>query len=602
MFWKTPSGILISEETKEKPYCQYYHSMIVLFLCPLVEVNHCVSKSLHCYSQEILGNKMMDINEFVERNQNEILDIFEKISFEEASTKFSEKIQDVLENTFGYTNFRGNQREAILSILSLHDSFVLMPTGGGKSLCFQIPALLFPGVTLVISPLIALMEDQVSALKKLNVPAEVLSSSSVSNEIEGILRDIQSNRPSIKLLYVTPERIATPRFSKIINSMKQKNTISFVAIDEAHCISSWGVGFRPTYRKLDVFKRIFEIPVMALTATATHKVRNDIVTSLRMEEPNTYATSFDRPNISYFVKYKDEFHDRDEVIDDIEKFVLNKIGECGIIYCHKREDCDYVSYTLRSKGVNIDSFHGSVSAQKKKRLLESWTDGKVHIIASTIAFGMGIDKSNVRFVIHYTIPKSFEGFYQQSGRAGRDGEPSVSIVYYSIEDESNLEYLVSIPDKSKNNAANEKRKEIKLSALREVVRYCTSKGCKRKRLLSYFGESQVECNNGCDWCINKRDVEERLLRLGGEEVLPEITPPINSEKSSSELSRYSKREISSTISKVGIKRGTRRGMKRKKTDTTENEPRVSRGGSKRKKKKFIPPKRIDGGIPKKRKL
>eukprot|EP00891_Asterochloris_glomerata_P002351 jgi/Astpho2/2351/gw1.00044.127.1_t len=371
-----------------------------------------------------------------------------------------------------------------------------MPTGGGKSLCYSLPACMVRGVVLVVSPLIALMQNQVESLKSKGVAAEYLSSTKTEAERRGTLMQLQTNTPSIKLLFVTPELLATNSFTSILSKLQMRKAISLLAVDEAHCISSWGHDFRPAYRRLAAVRRILPgVPVMALTATATVKVQEDVIASLGLQDALMLVSSFNRPNIMYKVRYLTS-----QAADPVPAVQW----PCCIIYTLRRETADEVAAALESKamhalyaGIPCASYHAGLSSSLRAQTLQDWSSGKCPIVAATIAFGMGVDKADVRFVFHLNLPKSLEAFYQESGRAGRDGELAHSILFYSISDRDFLTWLVQ-----KEHGRQSKKRKLGTSGEMQVVAYCTLEACRRAFVLQYFGEtlSAGACNKGCDWC------------------------------------------------------------------------------------------------------
>lgn len=352
-----------------------------------------------------------------------------KISGKEALVK-------LLRWHFGHSEYRGKQLEAIEAVLSGRDCFCLMPTGGGKSICYQIPALAKPGIVLVVSPLIALMENQVMALKEKGVAAEYLSStqtSEVRNKIQG---ELESGNPAMRLLYVTPELIATTGFMAKLTKLHARGLLNLIAIDEAHCISTWGHDFRPSYRKLaSLRKRLPDIPMLALTATAVPKVQVDVIESLNMENPLVLKSSFNRPNIYYEVRFKDLLSDPYVDLTDL----IKSCGDvCGIVYCLERATCDDLASHLSKNGISCAAYHAGLNNKLRSSVLDDWISAKTQVVVATVAFGMGIDRKDVRIVCHFNIPNSMVSFYQESGRAGRDQQPSRSVLYYGIDDRKKM--------------------------------------------------------------------------------------------------------------------------------------------------------------------
>jgi RecQ family ATP-dependent DNA helicase len=389
--------------------------------------------------------------------------------------------ENLLKQYFGYESFRPMQAQIIQSILDKNDVVVLMPTGGGKSICFQIPALILPGLCVVISPLISLMKDQVDALNANGIAAAFLNSSLNIQAQEAIVSRCSNNE--IKILYISPERV-----TKEINSLLRHLPISLFAIDEAHCVSSWGHDFRPEYTKLDSLKTNFpNIPIIALTATANAQTQTDIIQQLRLIEPEIYVASFDRPNLRISVRLEVKPKARtDEILD----FIKTRHQETGIIYCLSRNSCDKLAQTLQSNGISATSYHAGLSAYERHEAQESFIQDRIQVICATIAFGMGIDKSNVRYVIHFNVPKSIEGYYQEIGRAGRDGLASDTIMYFSYADIAIL----------RSFATSSNQSQLNLEKLKQVQRFAEANGCRRRILLAYFGETTgLRCGN-CDIC------------------------------------------------------------------------------------------------------
>jgi len=389
---------------------------------------------------------------------------------------------ELLERHFGYKSFRPQQQEVIEHVVQGNDAVVLMPTGGGKSLCYQIPALAFEGLTVVVSPLIALMKDQVQALQGNGIPAAFLNSSLEFQE-EQLIRQ-QLRKGELKLLYVSPERLFQQGF---LDQLGELN-VSLFAVDEAHCISSWGHSFRPEYKQLHVLKQRFpQVPVVALTATADRTVRGDIAASLGLRDPRVFISSFDRPNLSLAVL---PGQDRWKAI---ERIMNRHVGKCGIIYCNSRAGAEKLAAKLRGIGVKADFYHAKLDPLERSRVQDDFIQGKLHVICATIAFGMGIDKSDVRFVIHYNMPGTVEGYYQEIGRAGRDGKSAETILFYSYADvQTHMHFAEEIQDP--------RYKEVVVAKLDRIKEYAEAQVCRRTILLSYFSEETVEACGNCDVC------------------------------------------------------------------------------------------------------
>lgn len=394
----------------------------------------------------------------------------------------------LLKSRFGYDKFRTLQEEVIANVLSRRDTLALMATGGGKSLCYQLPALCFDGITLVVSPLIALMKDQVDALKANGVAAEIINSSLSSAEIASV--QTKARKGQLKILYLAPERLALPGFRDFLRAIK----ISLIAIDEAHCISEWGHEFRPDYRNLKSLRQHFPaVPVIALTATATEKVREDILTQLDLQQARVFLSSFNRPNLTYSVQPKGDAFDRLLALLERHK------SEPTIIYCFSRKDTEGLATDLSGQGLKALPYHAGLDSSLRKETQEKFSRDEVPIIAATIAFGMGIDKADIRLVIHYDLPKSLEGYYQETGRAGRDGLPSDCVLFYSYGDKIKQDFFINrIEDDTERENAQQK--------LAQMLQFCEIQTCRRKFLLEYFGEkSEVDNCGGCDVCLTPKE-------------------------------------------------------------------------------------------------
>ena len=403
-----------------------------------------------------------------------------------------------LKKNFGFDTFKGNQEAIIRNLLDGKDTFVLMPTGGGKSLCYQLPSLLLDGTAIVISPLIALMKNQVDAMRNFSEEdgvAHFINSSLNKAAIDQVKDDIMAGRT--KLLYVAPESLTKEENIEFLKQVK----ISFYAVDEAHCISEWGHDFRPEYRRIrPIINEIGSHPLIALTATATPKVQHDIQKNLGMIDAEVFKSSFNRPNLYYEVRPKTQNIDR-----DIIKYIKSQSGKSGIIYCLSRKKVEELAETLKVNGINALPYHAGMDSATRTQNQDAFLLEKVDVIVATIAFGMGIDKPDVRFVIHYDIPKSLEGYYQETGRAGRDGGEGQCITFYINKDLQKLEKFMQ----GKPIAEQEIGKQLLL----ETAAYAESSVCRRKLLLHYFGEEYGEENCGnCDNCLNpKKQVEAQDL-------------------------------------------------------------------------------------------
>ena len=389
---------------------------------------------------------------------------------------------------FGFDQFLPLQEDIISKVLAKHDSLVLMPTGGGKSLCYQLPAIQFRGLTLVVSPLIALMKDQVDGLKANGVPAGLLNST-LSPDESAQVQD-QARRGELKMLYVAPERLTLPGFQRFLRSLE----ISLIAIDEAHCISEWGHDFRPDYRNLKALREGFpKVPVIALTATATTQVREDIVAQLGLNKPDIFISSFNRPNLTYTIQPKTE------PLNTLLNLLDKHPGGSTIIYRFSRKATEETAIELTDRGFSALPYHAGLNRDLRRETQEKFIRDQVQIVVATIAFGMGIDKPDVRLVVHYDLPKTVEGYYQETGRAGRDGLPSDCVLFYSYGDRSKQEYFIS-------NIEDDDERDKAHSKLGQVLTLCDLQTCRRAYLMEYLGEHwpKTDCG-GCDICLLPRE-------------------------------------------------------------------------------------------------
>lgn len=418
---------------------------------------------------------------------------------------------------FGYDSFRPGQTEIIESILQEKDTLALMPTGGGKSICFQLPALLLPGLTIVISPLIALMKDQVDALQAKGIPSTYLNSTLSEAETKQRLQMIKTGE--VRMIYVAPERVALPGFISFL----QKLPVSMVAIDEAHCVSQWGHDFRPDYLQIDTLIRSFEKRpiVSAFTATATPEVKEDIIRRLALREPNVFVRGFDRPNLLFFVRKDMRESERFEEVARL----IGSFSGSGVVYVGRRDDTTMLVEYLQEKGIKALPYHGGMESSKRSQVQEQFMQDEISVIVATIAFGMGVDKPDVRFVIHAHMPSSLEGYYQEAGRAGRDGEKAYCILLHTKKDDSLHQYFIrqsyyKMLENGSTEQAAKAQSDIKYARLDRMKHYVNTRHCRRKIILNYFddrGSDERENCRTCDICMNYswKDTSGSGLSLSG---------------------------------------------------------------------------------------
>lgn len=435
---------------------------------------------------------------------------------------------EALHTYFGYSSFREHQEEVVANALQGKDQLVILPTGGGKSLCYQLPALMLPGITLVISPLISLMQDQIKQLDGLGIPAATLNSS-LSNEMrQNVLLLIRSER--VKILYLSPETL----FSALGMQILRQSTISLIAIDEAHCISQWGHDFRPEYAQLGVIKEEMpSIPLLALTATADPATRQDIIAQLQMVNPIEVVGDFDRPNIRLAVRRGRKKADKlREIVDFITDLEENDSESSGIIYATSRKDTEMLASFLNDQGIRALPYHASMSATERALVHNAFLSGQVTAVCATVAFGMGIDKPDVRWVIHYNMPKNIEEYYQEIGRAGRDGEPAAALLFYSYADIFALNKMIQ----------NTTLQDLSRQKMEYMKQFCESQVCRRRVLLGYFGTRVEEDCHNCDACLLPKE--------------PTIDGTIPAQKAMSAVIRTGERVTLPLV--IDILRGSRR--------------------------------------------
>ncbi|XP_029456365.1 ATP-dependent DNA helicase Q5 isoform X2 [Rhinatrema bivittatum] len=443
------------------------------------------------------------------------------------------KVQKALKKVFGFDSFRTALQESAVkaAVKGEKDIFICMPTGAGKSLCYQLPAVLAVGITIVISPLIALIQDQVDHLLALKIKACSLNSKLATQERKKILEDLESEKPQIKLLYITPEMAASVSFQPILGSLLSRNLLSYLIVDEAHCVSQWGHDFRPDYLRLGSLRcRVPQAPCIALTATATKQVQDDILVSLKLKQPVAmFKTPCFRSNLFYDVQLKDLLSDPYENLKD---FCLKALGEkkptgsysggCGIIYCRTRDACQEVATQLSHRGIKAKAYHAGLKAVERTTIQNEWMEETVPVIVATISFGMGVDKANVRFVAHWNIAKSMAGYYQESGRAGRDGKNSSCRLYYSRTDRDQVSFLIKkeIAEKQAKKGSLKNSDKASMIGFEVMVNFSEQLGCRHAAIARHFGDDPPLCNRSCDYCVNPDVVKKQLdllqsLTVGG---------------------------------------------------------------------------------------
>lgn len=418
-----------------------------------------------------------------------------------SGTEFA-SLEEALKHYFGYDQFRTGQRPVIEAALQQQDLMVVMPTGGGKSLCFQLPGLLLSGLTVVISPLIALMQDQVTTLQVNDIPATFLNSSIDAATSRQRIAEVCAG--NIKLLYVAPERLLHESFLNLLDQVQAQVGLAAFAVDEAHCVSEWGHDFRPEYRRLaEVRQRYAQVPVYALTATATERVRQDIIAQLQLRQPFVHVASFNRPNLYYEVRPKSR-----QAYADLYREIRQHGQDSGIVYCLSRREVNEISARLQADGIRALPYHAGLSDRARTLNQERFIRDDVQVMVATVAFGMGIDKPDVRFVIHYNLPRNIEGYYQEAGRAGRDGEPSKCLLFYSAKDIHTIEWLIERKVDPVTGESLENEQRIARQQLRQVIDYAESIVCRRTVQLGYFGETFAGACGGCDNCCHPKPVED----------------------------------------------------------------------------------------------
>ncbi|KAI4822850.1 hypothetical protein KUCAC02_008375, partial [Chaenocephalus aceratus] len=429
-------------------------------------------------------------------------------------------ITQALKIHFGFDNFRSKIQEDVVKAIVKGDKdvFVCMPTGAGKSLCYQLPAVLAPGIALVISPLIALIQDQVDHLKSLNIPACSINSKLPAGERRLIFADLGSSSPKLKLLYITPEMVASPSFKPCLTDLCSRRLLSYLVVDEAHCVSQWGHDFRPDYLKLGKLRaRMPGVPCLALTATAPKNVQEDIVLSLTLRTPLSFITPVFRSNLHYDVIFRELLpnpfvHLHAFIQQSLALDSGSKGQGCGIVYCRTRDSCESVAHQLTKLGVSAKPYHAGLKTGDRTESQNEWMQGKVLVIVATISFGMGVDKANVRFVAHWNLAKSLASYYQESGRAGRDGLPSSCRIYYSAKDKEQLNFLIrkEISRKQGKRGTVKDTDKATITDFDAMVAYCVQEACRHTTISKFFGNKTPNCAGACDFCRNPKLVRAQL--------------------------------------------------------------------------------------------